>query len=255
MFRIAVCDDDPNELGQTLAILNRWRDAHSPQEEIVLDGFGAAGELLERLHGNRQFYDVLVLDILMPEMNGIDLGCRVRGQSDSPDSLPYLIYTTTSRDYAVDAFSARAYHYLLKPLCQEKLSAVMEELWVRVSQARNTAVAVSTAQGVVMVKAEQIVYIENSHRCPVYHLNNAPAVQGVVNRGTLEEAIGPLKDSPEFVCPHKSFWVNMRYIRRLQPKELCLDSGEQIPISRVRAAEVKRQYLKYITQEASHAAI
>ena len=107
----AICVDDERILMEgTVAMCLRLPEIHEAK------GFVSATEALEWLGSNSA--DVALLDIDMPEMNGLELAARIKAAS--PDTA--IIFVTGYSDYAMDAFAVRASGYLMKPLTQEALA-------------------------------------------------------------------------------------------------------------------------------------
>ena len=120
MLRIALCDDEENQLNQAAAMLNAYlisRPDLSGQVEL----FHGGSSLLARMEEVGGF-DLYVLDILMPELSGIDTGRRLRALGDGGD----IIYLTSSNDFAADSYDVHAFFYLLKPVNEGKLFQVLD---------------------------------------------------------------------------------------------------------------------------------
>ena len=108
MMRIALCDDEKAHQDKIGAML-----AEYPGNDINLKVYSEAEKLLEQIEwGGRDIFDLYILDVIMPGMSGIELGENLR---DVGVSAP-IIYLTTSKDYAVDSYNVRAFHYLVKPV-------------------------------------------------------------------------------------------------------------------------------------------
>ena len=108
-MRIAIVDDEPLCLEQVVAIAKEYEKERT-DKKIVFDIFSHPEDLLEssyRLGG----YDIYVLDVIMPGMDGIELGKKLReANSDGK-----IIYLTSSPEFAYDSFSVKAFNYILKP--------------------------------------------------------------------------------------------------------------------------------------------
>ncbi|MBO4653023.1 MAG: response regulator [Lachnospiraceae bacterium] len=108
----AICvDDEPLVLQLVVSLCKEL-----PQLTDV-KGFGSAAEALEYLE--RQSVDLAILDIDMPEMNGIELAMKIKEKQ--PDAA--ILFLTGYTQYALDAFSVHASGYLLKPINREKLAS------------------------------------------------------------------------------------------------------------------------------------
>ena len=115
-MKIAVCDDEPALVKQIYQYL--WK-----QPDCSVDCFSSPAELLERYQGGES-YDVIFLDIVMDSLNGIELAREIR----SRDRNVFLIFLTAYLEYAPEGYEVNAYRYLLKPVTEEALLAVMQDV-------------------------------------------------------------------------------------------------------------------------------
>ncbi len=114
MIEIALCDDNTEDIEVLGALAKRFADGHS-EFPIRLSAFTSAAELLEHMESTGGF-DLYILDVMMPEMSGIQLAEVLRSRGEHAE----IVFLTVSRDYAVDAFSVYACGYLLKPVSKEQ---------------------------------------------------------------------------------------------------------------------------------------
>lgn len=120
MLRIAVCDDQETQLHETAALLDAYLRAR-PGLSGQVESFFSGGELLVRAKDVGGF-DLYILDILMPGLNGIDTGRRLRQLGDGGE----IIYLTTSNDFAADSYDVHAFFYLLKPVEERHFFQVLD---------------------------------------------------------------------------------------------------------------------------------
>lgn len=133
MVRIAICDDEEKQLEQTAALLNMYLQSRSGLHGQI-ETFCSGGELLARAESAGGF-DLYVLDILMPELSGIDTGRRLRALGEGGE----IVYLTCSNDFAADSYDVRAFFYLLKPVEQEKLFLVLDGAVEKLNHRRSVA--------------------------------------------------------------------------------------------------------------------
>lgn len=242
MLEIAICDNEEADLkllGQYVTgFLKNNQDT-----EGNIELFLSSEKLKSRLE--EKSFDIFVLDILMPKINGIELGRVIRKSDEEAE----IIYTTSSKEFAFDAYGIHALRYLEKPIGPEALEEAMAVAKQAVERNTIQKVNVNAKKGLITVKVNDIIYIENVSRCAVYVLKDGTQIVGTYNRKTFEDSIHPLNEHPDFLQPHKSFFVNMKYIQAIQGGILLLDNGRQIFISRNRAAATKKRYLKYLSQK------
>lgn len=238
MRNIAICDNDTAELEQLAEDVRAYAAA---RPDVAWQSFSDPALLLEALKDGAE-YAAAVLDIIMPGVGGIELGRYIL---ENRPSVP-VIYTTSSRDFALEAYDNHALRYLLKPVRRDELFSALD-MALSLGEVRQETLRIRSNTGnVVTVSPDEIVAVANEGRGARYILTDGRSVQTPSKRGTLDDIVEPLPERPEFIKPHHSFWVNMRYIREMQPTGLTLDNGMRVPISRNRLTEVRRAYLSFL---------
>lgn len=238
-MRIAICDDNRETLSRLSGSVAEYFAERTDQAGEI-SSFGAARELLEAIEKKK--FDVYFLDVVIPEINGMELGRIIR----SSDERAVIVYITVSREYAFEAFGIHAFQYLQKPVGREELWETLDRILFWIDKMGNSRICVRTREGLVNINLEDIVYVENVSRCAVYVMKSGEQVTSVCNRGSFEESVSFLNRENGFVQPHKSYFVNMQFIRTFGPKSISLDNGVQIAVSRKRFSDTKRTYLEFL---------
>lgn len=109
MLDLALCDDEAEQLDIVGRLLRDYVQAR-PELAIRLSVFSSGRDLLAAEEEGARF-DICVLDVVMPELSGIELGIELRERG----SASAIIYLTISPEYAVDSYAAKAFYYLVKP--------------------------------------------------------------------------------------------------------------------------------------------
>lgn len=99
------------------------------------------------------------------------------------------------------------------------------------------------------VALEELLYVENSERKMTYVLSDGRHITNRRRGGSFESAVGPVAESKEFLQPHKSYFINMKYIRSLYSDHIVMDDGKDIPIARGKAPEIRRRYLAFLEEK------
>ncbi|MDD4691851.1 LytR/AlgR family response regulator transcription factor [Eubacterium aggregans] len=238
MMRIAVCDDNIEDL--------KWmcQTVRTAQESLKirpagLSVFEGGGALMEKLQEGQTF-DLYFLDLLMPDIHGIDLGQQIRLGDERAD----IAYTTSSPEFALDAYSVHALDYLIKPVEQEKVVYVLKRVAKRLAQDEKKF-CLHIRGDKLEVPMNQICYAENVSRCVNLVLAGGNRLVGVTNRSSFETSVASLLEAPGFVQCHKSFVVNLLYVNDFMGDSLFLDNGQRIPVSRSQVTPVRRVWLAY----------
>ena len=241
MIQIALCDDDQKML-DCLEEKIVWY-AKEKTVDLYINKFGRAKELKAQLEQKKD-YQIYLLDILMPDMDGIALGKVIREQNERA----VIIYLTSSVDYALSAFGVFAQRYLVKPVKQNEFYEAMN-FAVEHALQKQKALYINTADGNRKILYEEIEYIENVSRTLHISVAGKEQITSRFLRRSFEHDMVELLKSRDFIQVHKSFIVNFRYIEIYNQSQIVMNSKRLIPISRSRQAEVKRAYLKYIAKE------
>ena len=121
-MRIAICDDNLNELENTRKLVSAYYNNIQVNVEIVC--YDNPINLIKLINlPNYNGFDLYFLDVIM-QLNGIDTARKIR--EIAPDAI--IVFTTSSTEYAIDAFSVKAYNYLVKPLSEEKIYNLLDDL-------------------------------------------------------------------------------------------------------------------------------
>ena len=108
---------------------------------------------------------------------------------------------------------------------------------------------VKTRDGLVSIPYSQIEVIENVSRKLEIQLKNGEVLKSIFIRKSFEEEIGDLVKDENFLLVHKSYLVNLNYIKKLERTEVIMESGKRIPVSKAKTVDVKREYLLFVAEK------
>jgi DNA-binding LytR/AlgR family response regulator len=174
----------------------------------------------------------------MPEMTGVDLGNEIKKISENA----IIIFTTTSRSHAIEAFELSALSYLVKPFTKDKLVAAITKAVNVYNQNNLKSIVIKTTDGMKKVAIKDIMYVEADKHYQIFYLTE----ETVMVRSTISSVWDSLKNDMRFIQPHASFIVNMDYISRLDGDDIELTNKERLPISKQMKGKVKQAYLDYM---------
>ncbi len=240
MLKIAICDDDVSELDKAYFIVsNYW--GNRPDIEAAVYKFLSPYELFETIEREGRF-QLYLLDILMPQINGIDAGTKIRHDDENA----VLVYLTSSPDYALDSYKLYAFQYLLKPINKQELHKVLDKVTEKLVRQLASTLPIKTKNGIVSIPLTQIIYVEyNEHRLS-FCLTNGNHVTSLTIRESFDDFAGNLMQDECFAHPHASFLVNLRHVRTLTAKDMLMVNQVHIPVSRKKYAEIKKQYIDFV---------
>ncbi|MBQ3031103.1 MAG: response regulator transcription factor [Anaerotignum sp.] len=236
MLHIALCDDEADHRQLTHELLNTYFADRGVAAKIWR--FPDGQSLLNAVLDNP--FDLYLLDILMPEMDGIDLGLALRKRDENG----VIIYLTTSPDFALEGYSVKAASYLLKPVSEEKLFSALDDARKTISNRRTQIVMVKTAEGTNRLLLDDILYVEQIDRLPHYYLYDGSCVVGVTIRTSFQEAMKPLLSDRRFYLCGASFVFNLHHIKSVTKSNACIGS-RQVPVPKRTAAELHTAWMHY----------
>ena len=228
-MRVAICDDNSVDLNAMREVFHRTAPEH------VVEAYSDGRKLLDAIAGGRA-YDLLFLDIIMPGITGMELA-REAGRI-APD-LP-VVFLTDSEAYALEAFSVRALHYILKPMTEPDLKECLNRLEER-RGARQRVHIISSSGTRQMLYADEIQYAQSDAHYYDLHLKDGTVIKV---RMTQKEIRNTLGDS--FLLVSRGLVVNLEFIRQLGPKSCMLKDGREILLSRGNVEEIHSAYAAYV---------
>lgn len=237
LIKIAICDDDVLELKKLERFLNEYKAKHRLPFDMDYWLFNSGDELLKSIESSFHF-DIIVLDVLMPLINGIETAKEIRQH----DQISKIIFLTSSAEFAVESYTVKAFHYLLKPIEKEDFFRVIQSAFDELFDLENKHLVVDAKSGLVRVYLCNLVYVEIIGRTLYYHLRNGGVLE---EPGSMNELTQKLLPFEEFYKPHRSYIVNMEYISNITATGIYTITVSQIPIPQKGYAAVKKAYFDY----------
>ncbi|MDE6592368.1 MAG: LytTR family DNA-binding domain-containing protein [Oscillospiraceae bacterium] len=236
MYRISVCDDNMGELEKICSMINDYTAKNNINADIKT--FSSAVELLE-YENMGLCSDIYILDIIMPDMNGIELGKAIRQKNPGA----FIFFLTTSKDYALESYSVKAFSYLIKPVERGKFAAELADCFSRINKLPVQFV-LKCSSGAFSVTAEDIIYIEYYNHRMIYRLADGRTVESVYFRETFDSMIVDFIKNGSFIKTSASYLVNMRHIRTVNSSSFILSDGTFLSITR-KYADARKKYIDY----------
>lgn len=237
MLKVAICDDEVQELSRISALLNRYKT----EKNAVLkyDAFLTALELLEAM--KRQTYDVLLLDILMPGINGLTTAREIR----SFDPTVKIIFLTSSPEFAVESYAVNAHYYLLKPSTSDKLFPILDRIFLEKNRTEET-LSIHQSSTLMRLPLGRVEFLEVCGKKLIFHCDDG-SIKEI--RGAISKFEDKLLCKDNFLKVHRSYIVNMEYINNLTQREITTFAGKTVPVSRLIYSQVKETYVQFLFAE------
>lgn len=238
MIKLAFCDDEISELRETSILLDQYRVERN--QEIDYVSFQSPFELLAEIERGTRF-DILFLDVVMPGEMGIDVAEEIRHY----DTNVKIIFLTSSSEFAVQSYTVGAYFYQLKPIWKESFFRLMDSALAACEKEQSDSLILRCKSGITRVELRSLEYCEVIHRTLLIHLASGKVLE---SNGSLDELCRQLAPYGSFLRPHRSYLVNMRYIKNLSYRGITMSCLTEIPIPRGKYNDIKDAYLEYAFQ-------
>lgn len=243
MFKIAICDDEQQEIETAKKNLQLYLASH-PELNAEVYEYTSAMELLSQIENQGKF-DILLMDIFLPGIHGIEAARQLREDKNNCQ----IIFLTTSRDYAVEAFAVNAVHYILKPYSVPDFFDAMDKAVGKAAENDKQYLKIINRGNVYALDLKAVLYVESiNHSQFVYSLTDPP----IELRTTMGELFETLSNTGyDFYRVGKAYIVNLKQIRQISAKEMVFNGGKCLPVPRGAFNNLKNEYMLALFKEVN----
>ncbi len=242
MIKFAICDDDISAIERAQEQLSKFS---FDKAIIKMEKFSSSCELKHRIEMGEKF-DIFMLDVVMPEVDGIDLGKIIK------EKLPKakIIYVSSSSEFAVMSYDVHAFYYLLKPVKEEKFQMVLKKAIESIDDANNRDIniKVKTVDGEHVISMSEIKYCILDNRRIRYAVGNGELVSRTI-RSNFPDSIKEFLDGGKFSFCASYIAINLSRVLRVDANNVYLDNGEVFNLSRTYVEKFKKDYFDYYFKE------
>lgn len=223
-LKIAICEDTAAEEKKLLAMLET---SGIPTESSV---FHNAENLLKTYEP--QSYDLVLMDIYMDGMNGVEAVKRIR---EVDQEVP-VAFVTTSQEFALESYRLNALKYIEKPYGKEEIEDILQLALLKKYSAPGLIIHKNGKEG--KIRFQNILYLEVQGRHLLIHLKDGGEIQITEKMSVLL----PQLEGHSFFYSHKSFCVNLNYVQYIDTELKCflMENGTNVPIRRESMPEAKK---------------
>ena len=234
MLHIAICDDEPAAVSIIENLLRNDLRRRDLQAEITCY---TDPEACRAAIQAGTFYDLLLLDVDMPRLDGITLGMEL--SEHLRDTL--LIYISSQTERVFDSFRAKPFRFLPKDALREMWSAAMDDAEEELKRCRASRLVFASGSQFLSLRPEHIVYIEALLKKQVLHTTG-----GNYNITAGFESTVSQLDGMGFIRIHRSYAVNYRFIHSVNRTDVELDDGTVLPIGRSKHGAVQQEFHRLV---------
>lgn len=238
MIHIAICDDEPYMSDALRRMVSKF--FRGKNIDIMISQFTGGEQLL---HSQKEI-DILFLDIQMGDMNGMETAKRLRRRKFKG----FLIFITVLREMVFHAFEVQAFDYLVKPIDEIHFEKMLERLLSSMQDAGSASLLIQKGYESSIIPFEDIVFCEIMDRKVYVHLASSEIIDFYDRIDHLETKL----DDSFFRC-HRSFLINLKYLKSYKNGTAYMENGKEIPVSRLRSKEFSSVILRYMKQHTPSA--
>ena len=235
-MKIALVDDEIIQLQNLRQLLAAELSSLLPHSTHQIDGYRNGQTFLERWQPG--LYDVVVLDIFMGGITGVDVAKEIRRN----DQNVKLVFCSRSNEFAAESYQVNAQYYLVKPATPGSIANMLQRLNLERIQQEQT-VTLPDGHPVIL---RRILYTECYNHVVSIHLKNEETYQLRTSHGTMEELLTPWGF---IVSPSKGVLVNFHEVVGASGDSFTLSDGSVVPISRRKSKEILAAYTLFRFQK------
>lgn len=241
MLKIAICDDNIADLSNIVSIIEDYQALQRDKNNIKYTAFQNAADLIAAMESGQQ-YDLVLLDILMPFVTGMDAAKEIR----QFNQVVKIIFMTSSPEFAVESYSVNAYYYALKPVWKKKLFILLDKVISEMQIQSGASFQIKSKTGLTRIYINRLEYAEVTGRTILYYLTDGSVIEAI---GSLRELEKELLSNPCFIKPHRSYIINMQHIGTIGQSQIKMQSQALVPMAKANRNTVKSAYITFAFEE------
>ena len=234
MLKIAYCDDRENDRDKIMYALTqieeRWK------EEFELFSFSSGESLYVSIAKNH--YDIILLDILMDGIDGIETATRLRSMGD--ESL--IIFISNYDKRVKELFGYRTIGFLDKPVDTSKLEKLLSDACIVLNKDSANMFTFNVGGSLQYIPTKDIVYFESMRNKIIIHTLK----KDLMYYDTLSSVWQKVEPTGQFVMTHRSFIFNLDYAFIKSNKITIRNRNEVFTIGKTYKVEAQKKYVRYL---------
>lgn len=234
MIKIGICDDDKNIVNKIKEYIEDYN-----KEKFTISTYYSGEELVK----SNENFNTIFLDVDMTGINGIETAKRIRVY----DKEVKIIYVTSYADYINLAFQVHAFGYLNKPINKEQIYSQLDEI-ISYSDLKKDEELLSytTTEGIIRIKPSEIYYFE--------YFNRKVNMKTIDKTYIIKDKITNIANKMEsygFYMPHKSFTVNLFYVKSIKSYDIYIMDGSVVPLSQKKSVAFREALNAFLESKIS----
>lgn len=240
MFRIAICEDEKAQREYMERLVSEWQQCSG--NKATVDSFVSAEQFLFETE-EMQPYDLLLLDIQMGQMNGVELARKVRER----DTKVKIVFLTGIKDYAIEGYEVGAVRYLLKPVKEAELFALLDQLYKEAKEQKEEYFLFQNGGAMNRIPFSDIFYVEADGHYVMLKAVCREA-SSYVKEWKWKASFSSLSAELEvkgFFLLRRGLYVNLAKVEQIGKTECVLENGELLPVSKARYQALNEAFIAF----------
>lgn len=234
MLNIAICDDSKSDAIAAKDVISKTaKELHINAD---VDYYLSASEIENKLLKKKDTLDILILDIDMPQISGLELAKRLRASNLNL----LIIFLSNHEEFVFRAIEFQPFRYIRKIKLESEMPLAIRSAAKIIEAKRDKQIVLNTDGGEMRIMISEIMYFQTEKRKISVHLKNG---KNILAGKTVSEMIDII-NKESFIMIHRSCVVNADYVKNISNGIIFLDNDEKLIISRTRYKDVKQQLLK-----------
>ncbi len=242
-MKIAIYDDVENDRHLLLKYIKESINSVNLTIDLDISHFTRGDDLVNYYSDGKNHFDIIFLDIYMPGKNGIRTAREIRKY----DNICKIIFTTISSEHALDGYSVFAYNYLVKPFSLEVFQPVFLKAIRDMELREQNILCIKTNTKIQSILYSDIKYIESRGKKVFIFTLHDNIISGSYKLDDIESMI----DDSRFLRYHKSYLINMDYIKSVEKYQFKLMDSTLIPIRQKGFSTIKKIYYEYVIEKTN----
>ena len=236
MLSIAICDDAKEDRDKSCQLIKEYFKEQDREVDV------SVFEEAEALLSDGRDYDLYLLDVIMPDMSGMQAAERLLKRRRRP----VIVFITSSLESAVDGYRVNAAGFLLKPIEESNFRETLTRVEAQYLAPEEPAIEGLHNRVPVTLPLKRIAYLESRlHQVSVV-LDDGEMLTVHQKLQELQEKLESLDGQSRFLRCHQSYLINLSQVSRMEADCFVTLNGRQIPISRNNYKQSKHMYYHYL---------
>ncbi len=236
IINLAICDDEDIQIEYLKKLIYSFEKEN--KLNINIKSFNSSESFLFYYEEDKNF-DILLLDIEMGKINGIDLAKNIRKENENIQ----IVFITGFYDFISEGYDVNALHYLLKPVEKQKLFSVLNKA-IKLVNKTETPLIFKIGNESVLVNKNDILFIEAMAHNSKINLMNGEIITVNEKISSLENTLGD-----EFIKCHRSYIASIKNIKKISKTNIIFDNDKEVPISRNLYNTSHKAFISYFLKE------